>query len=418
MTSSRTSFPIGVAGVGVAALLLTGCSSDSAGSSAAAGTPSAAPSAAAVSEAAEVSAAQPRITLTYDGGLLVLDATTLDVVGDLPIEGFTRVNPAGDGRHVLVTTEEGFRVLDAGVWTDGGSSYAGGPELTEDVFPAAKAGHVVVHGDRTILFADGTGDIASFETAALLDAEGLPETRTWESEAAHHGVAIELEDGTLLTTLGTEDGRTGVRVLDPSGTETARAENCPGVHGEGTVAGEVAVFGCEDGVLVYGGEFTKLDAPDEFGRTGNVFTTETSPIALGDYRSDPDAEGSLLSAVTLIDTAADRLQVVPLPEGVQYTFRDLARGPQDDAVLLGTDGAVHVMDETTGTLLASHPVIDPWEGPAEWQDPHPAIKVHDGIAYVTEPAANAVHALDLATGEVIATGELEVTPNELAVVAG
>ncbi|MCZ2827594.1 zinc metallochaperone AztD [Modestobacter sp. VKM Ac-2986] len=416
MTSSRTSFPVGVAGVGVAALLLTGCSSDS---SAAAGTPSAAPSAAAVSEAAaEVPAAQPRLTLTYDGGLLVLDAATLEVVGDLPIEGFTRVNAAGDGRHALVTTEQGFQVLDAGVWTDGGTSYAGGPELTDDVFTAAKAGHVVVHGDRTILFADGTGDITSFETAALLDSEGLPETRSWESEAAHHGVAIELEDGTLLTTLGTEDGRTGVRVLDPAGQETARAENCPGVHGEGTVAGEVAVFGCEDGVLVYDGEFTKLDAPDEFGRTGNVFTTETSPVALGDYRSDPDAEGSLLSAVTLIDTAADRLQVVPLPEGVQYTFRDLARGPQDDAVLLGTDGAVHVMDETSGALLASHPVIDPWEGPAEWQDPHPAIKVHDGMAYVTEPAADAVHALDLATGEVVASVELDATPNELAVVAG
>jgi outer membrane protein assembly factor BamB len=420
MNSPRTALPIGVASLGVATLLLTGCSSDSAGSAgSAAGASSAAPSTAAVPEAAaEVPTAQPRVTLTYDGGLLVLDAATLEVVGDLPIDGFTRVNAAGDGRHALVTTEAGFQVLDAGVWTDGGTSYAGSPELTEDVFPAAKAGHVVVHGDRTILFADGTGDVTSFETAALLDSEGLPETRTWESEAAHHGVAIELEDGTLLTTLGTEDGRTGVRVLDPSGAETARAENCPGVHGEGTVAGEVAVFGCEDGALVYDGEFTKLDAPGEFGRTGNVFTTETSPIAFGDHRSDPDAEGSLLSAVTLIDTATKALEVVPLPEGVQYTFRDLARGPADEAVLLGTDGAVHVMDEDSGELIASHPVIDAWEGPAEWQDPHPAIKVHDGIAYVTEPAADALHALDLTTGEVIASAELDATPNEIAVVAG
>ncbi|QXG76287.1 hypothetical protein KUM42_01545 [Modestobacter sp. L9-4] len=190
------------------------------------------------------------------------------------------------------------------------------------------------------------------------------------------------------------------------------------MHGEGTVAGEVAVFGCEDGALVYDGEFTKLEAPGEFGRTGNVFTTETSRIAFGDHRSDPDAEGSLLSAVTLIDTATKTLEVVPLPEGVQYTFRDLARGPADEAVLLGTDGAVHVMDEDSGELIASHPVIDAWEGPAEWQDPHPAIKVHDGIAYVTEPAADAVHALDLTTGEVIASAELDATPNEIAVVAG
>ncbi|WP_369138134.1 zinc metallochaperone AztD [Modestobacter versicolor] len=411
MTRTRSSFPVGVVGLGVATLLVTGCSSDSS-ASADPGTDAASPS------AETVSAAQPRIAVTYDGGVLVLDADTLEVVGDLPMDGFLRVNPAGDGRHVLVTTEEGFQVLDTGVWTDGGESYAADPVLTDDVFEADTAGHVVVHGDRTVLFADGTGDITSFETAALLDADGLPETESWESEAAHHGVAIELEDGTKLSTLGDSESRSGVRVLDPSGEEVDRFEECPGVHGEGTVAGEAAVFGCEDGVLLYDGEFTKLDAPDEFGRTGNIFTTESSTVALGDYRDDPDAEGSLLSSIVLIDTAADRMQVVPLPAGVQYTFRDLARGPGDEAVILGTDGAVHVLDETTGELVASHPVIDAWEGPAEWQDPHPAIKVHDGIAYVTEPAADAVHAVDLATGEVVATGELSGTPNEMAVVTG
>ena len=371
------------------------------------------------SSAAETLAeARPRITLTYDGGLLVLDAGTLDVVGDLPIDGFTRVNAAGDGRHVLVTTDEGFQVLDTGVWTRDGSSSAADPVLTDDVFAADTAGHVVVHGDRTVLFADGTGDITSFETAALLDADGLPETESEESEAAHHGVAIEMADGTLLTTIGDSETRTGVRVLDAEGTEVDRAENCPDVHGEGTVAGEVAVFGCTDGVLVHDGAFTKLDAPDEYGRTGNVFTTESSPVAVGDYNADPDAEGYLLSQFALIDAEAKALQVVPLPAGVEYTFRDLARGPQDEAVILGTDGAVHVFDEVTGELLASHPVIDPWEGPAEWQDPHPAIKVHDGIAYVTEPAADAIHAVDLATGDVVATGELDATPNEIAVVTG
>ena len=415
MTTARLS-PLRLAALGAAGLLVAACSSDS--DSGASGSTASSADTSLASSAEEVSAPQPRLALTYDGGVLVLDATTLDVVGDHEMDGFLRVNPAGDGRHVLVTTGEGFQVLDAGVWTDGGSSYAGGSELTDDVFPAEEAGHVVVHGDRTVLFADGTGDITSFETADLLSADGLPETQEWSSETPHHGVAIELEDGTVLATLGTEDERTGVRVLDPSGEEVARSEECPGVHGEGTVAGEVAVFGCEDGVLVYDGEFTKLAAPDAYGRTGNVFPTETSPIAVGDYNDDPDAEGYLLSAITLIDTAADRLQVVPLPAGVEYTFRDLARGPQGEAVVLGADGSLHLLDESTGQLLASHPVIAPWEGPEEWQDAHPALKVHDGIAYVTEPAANAVHAVDLATGQVLATGELEVTPNEIAVVTG
>jgi hypothetical protein len=378
--------------------------------------PSADPSAR--STGIEVPVPEPRITLTYEGGVLVLDAATLEVVGDHAIDGFVRVNAAGDGRHVMVTTDAGFQVLDTGVWTAGDTSYAGESELTDDVFEAEAAGHVVVHADRTVLFADGTGDITSFATADLLDADGLPETQTWESETAHHGVAIELSDGSMLATIGDEESRRGVRVLDPSGDEIGRSEECPGVHGEGTLANEVAVFGCEDGVLLYDGEFTKLPAPDAFGRIGNIFATDSSPVALGDYNPDPDAEDYLLAAVTLIDTATDHLQVVPLPDGVEYTFRDLARGPQDEVVVLGTDGSLHLLDEETGAVLASHPVVAPWQGPAEWQDPHPALRVSGDIAYVTEPAVNAVHAVDLASGEILASGELDVTPNEIAVVTG
>ncbi|MEI4271792.1 zinc metallochaperone AztD [Klenkia sp. LSe6-5] len=414
MSTARHLSPLRLAALGTAGLLLAGCSG-SADPESASGTST---STADESSAQTVAAPQTRLALTYDGGVLVLDADTLEVVGDHERDGFLRVNPSGDGRHALVTTEEGFQVLDAGVWTADGESWAGESALTDDVFEADTAGHVVVHGDRTVLFADGTGDITSFATEDLLTSDGLPETQEWTSEAAHHGVAIELEDGTLLSTLGDEEGRTGVRVLDADGTEVARSEECPGVHGEGTVAGEVAVFGCEDGVLVYDGEFTKLSAPDAYGRTGNIFTTEDSPVAFGDYNSDPDAEGYELTAFTLTDTSTDQYQVVAMPEGVAYTFRDLARGPQDEAVILGTDGNVHLFDEGTGELLTSYPVVDAWEGPAEWQDPHPAIKVHDGIAYVTDPAADAVHALDLSTGEVLATGQLDVTPNEIAVVAG
>ena len=350
----------------------------------------------------------PQIALTYDGGLLVLDAATLDVAGDLPIEGFTRVNPSGNDRHIMVTTTEGFRVLDTGAGIDE-------PELTDLVFEASEAGHVVRHADRTVLFADGTGDITLFDTADL-NSDELPETETVESEEAHHGVAIELEDGTLLSTLGTPDSRSGARALDPSGAEVTRNEDCPAVHGEGTAADEVVVFGCENGVLVYtDGAFTKIPAPDVYGRMGNAYVTETSPIAVGDYNSDPDSEGYLLSELTLIDTVALTSTVVDLPEGVEYTWRGVGRGPQDEIVLLSADGTLNLLDETTGEITESWSVIDPWESPVEWQDAHPALTVHDGIAYVTEPAADRILAVDLSTGETLAEGELPATPNEIAI---
>jgi hypothetical protein len=358
--------------------------------------------------------AGPRVAVAYKGGVLVLDGETLDTVADFEAEEFTRLNPAGDGRHVMVTMSEGFQVLD----TAAGSSDA--PELTDLVFEADTPGHVVRHGGKTILYADGTSDTTIFDTDDLAGADALPQVETVAGVEAHHGVSVVLEDGTFLTTVGNADGRTGISVRDASGAEIATSAECPGVHGEGTAKDEAVVFGCEDGALIYAdGAITKVAAPDQpYGRMGNAYVSETSPIVVGDYKSDPDAEGYLLSAVTLIDTEAKTLEVVDLPEGVQYTFRDVVRGPDDLAYILSSDGAIHVLDPTSGQITDSYPVIDPWEGPAEWQDAHPAIVVAGDIAYVTEPAANSIHAVDLTSGEVIASAELGVTPNEIAPAVG
>ncbi len=393
MTSLRTTLAP-AALLGAAALVLTGCSTTPADAEAE-GT-----------RTAKAAAAEgDRIVLTYDGGLLTLDQD-LRVVADDAIDGFTRVNPAGDGRHVLVTVPEGFQVLDT----------AADPALTDAVFPADTGGHAVVHGDTTALFADGTGDVTVFEHDDL-DGAALPEVETTESEAAHHGVAIVLEDGTLLITIGTEESRSGVRALDEDGTELTRSEDCPSVHGEGAVKDEVAVFGCTDGALVYqDGAFTKIDAPTEYGRTGNLFTTEDSSVAVGDYNDDPDSEGYLLDQVALIDAASGEYNVADMPEGVGFTFRDIARGPADEAVVLGSDGALHTFDVETGEPIDTFDVIDGWEGPAEWQDAHPALKVSGDVAYVTDPAERKILAVDLTTGEVVASSdELPGVPNEIAV---
>lgn len=372
-----------------------------------------APAATSSSPSDDTAEAQPRVALTYDGGLYVLDGQTLAIEADLPLAGFNRLNTAGDGRHVLVTTAAGFQVLDTGAGT-------GDPVLTDLVFEAPAAGHVVRHGGKTILYADGTGDTTIFDTAALLEStDDLPATEVIPAEAAHHGVSIELDDGTLLTTVGTSEARTGIRVLNADREETASNADCPSVHGEGAAANEVAVFGCSDGVLVYDdGEITKIAAPDAYGRTGNMYVSETSTIAVADYNSDPDAEGYLLSEVALVDTEAKSSTVIDLPEGVEYTWRGVARGPDDEALILGSDGSVHVMDPETGDLGESYPVIGPWASPVEWQDAHPALTVLGGTAYVTEPATNSLHAIDLATGEVTTSVELPATPNEIAVVTG
>ncbi|GHD05598.1 zinc metallochaperone AztD [Zhihengliuella salsuginis] len=347
-----------------------------------------------------------RLAVAYEGGIAVLDPATLEVVDQFDSEEFTRLNSAGDGRNVMVTMSEGFQVLDTST-----------PELTDLVFDAVTPGHVVPHGSTTALYDDGTGDTTIYDTEALDSTSGeLPETRGVPAEAAHHGVSVQLTDGTLLTTIGDEESRSGARALDPEGEELARSEDCPSIHGEGTAADEVVVFGCEDGALLYhDGAFEKLDADEEYGRMGNAYVSATSPIVVGDYKDDPDAEGYLLDQVVLIDTAGHTYEKVELPDGIEYTYRDVIRGPGENAYILSTDGAIHVLDPDTGEITDAIDVIDPWEGPGEWQEPHPTLVGTGDTAYVTEPAKNTVHAVDLTTGEVTASVELEAAPNEIAV---
>lgn len=339
------------------------------------------------------------VVVTYDGGIYVLDGATLEVVEDLPLEGFNRLNPAGDGRHVLVSTSNGFRVLDAAA-----------AELTEDEFAAPAPGHVVSHAGVTVLFSDGAGEVTVFDPEDLGD--GLPETSTHTTEHPHHGVAVQLANGDLLVTHGDEETRTGIEVLDADGNEVARSEECPGVHGESAAANEAIVVGCEDGVLVYrDGEITKVDSPDDYGRIGNTSGHEDSPFVLGDYKVDPEAELERPERVAVIDTETAELELLDV--GTSYSFRSLARGPHGEGLLLGTDGALHVIDMEGAEVTESFPVIEAWEEPLEWQEARPSVFVRDHTAYVSDPAAAKIYAVDVESGEVTAEADLPNPANEM-----
>ncbi|WP_024804914.1 zinc metallochaperone AztD [Nocardia sp. BMG51109] len=340
------------------------------------------------------------IAVTYDGGIYLLDGKSLTTADELKLDGFNRLNPAGDDHHLMVSTKDGFRVLDAahGDWTD----------LS---FPAAKPGHVVRHAGHTVLFADGSGEITTFDPHQL--ADGAPQTDTYKTAAPHHGVAIELSNGQLVHTLGTEDKRTGIAVLDAARKEITRNEDCPGIHGEAAVQGEAVVVGCQTGALVYrDGKITKVTSPTPYGRIGNLSGSAASPIALGDYKQDEDAELERPRQISLVDTRNNTLRLLDI--GTSYTFRSLARGPQGEALVLGTDGQIHVIDPIAGTQVRTIPVTAPWEEPLQWQQPRPALFVRGADVYVSDTAAKKVHRIDLATGTVAATATLPETPNELS----
>lgn len=444
LTARRTlplNLPLALpAALAATALILTGCSDD--GDS---GNPTTAASAASAGasgddadhaghaghdhgneDATAVDAAAPRLVTTYDGGILTLDANTLDVISDEKIEGFNRLNPVGDGRHALVSTADGFQLFDAGVWTedhgDHTHSYATDPALTDIVYRADKPGHVVRHDGKAVLFSDGDGKIQVFDAASFLDVPATagqgdaPEPTVTEVEP-HHGVAIELADGTLVHTEGTEDHRDTVVAVDDTGTEIAKSSQCPGVHGEAAAEGEAAAFGCEDGLLVFkNGEFTKIQAAEKYARTGNQAGSDASTVVLGDYKTDEDAELERPTRITLTDTVANTTKVVDL--GTSYSFRSLGRGPAGEALVLGTDGKLHVLDPASGEETAAWDVVDEWEEPVEWQDARPTLFVQGDRAYVSEPSTKELHVVDLSTGKILTSAELPEAPNELTGVTG
>lgn len=409
-TRSRAAIPFAV-GSSALALLLASCASSQDQEDA---SPSASETTS--SAAVEEAAATPRLALTYDGGIQILDATTLEAVADLPLQGFNRLNPAGDERHAFVSVSGGFQVLDLGTWAephgDHSHYYTSEPTLTQVGFPAEVPGHVVVHGGRTVLFDDGTGTVTVLDTASVTEAEPLA---TYTTPTPHHGVAVQLSDDSLVVTEGTEDARTGIRLLDADLEEVAASDDCPGVHGETVAAHESVVVGCEDGALVlHDGEIVKVDSPDEYGRIGNLRGTEDSDIVLGDYGTDP--EGGGLTQIALIDIHDGSMQLVDL--GTEYTFRSLARDDDGHALVLGADGAIHVIDPETAEIERTIPVIDAWEVPEDWQQPRPTLLMLDGSAYVTDPANERIVAVDIETGEIWNEATLEVAPNELVGVSG
>ncbi|MBG0851355.1 hypothetical protein I2W78_05680 [Streptomyces spinoverrucosus] len=354
----------------------------------------------------QAAAVKNPLVASYDGGLYVLDGETLKLAKTVELPGFNRVNPAGDKDHVVISTDTGFRVFDAVRQT-----------FTDAEFKGAKPGHVVQHAGKTVLFTDGTGEVNVFDPAGLADGK-KPQSRSYTSAEPHHGVAIELTNGELLSTLGTEEKRTGALVLDKNNKEIKRAENCPGVHGEAAAKGEAVAVGCEDGVLIYkDGKFTKVDAPDDYGRIGNQRGSDLSPVLLGDYKTDAEAELERPTRISLIDTRTAKIRLVDL--GTSYSFRSLARGPQGEALVLGTNGTLHVIDPETGKVEKKIDAVDDWTEPLDWQQARPTLFVRDDTAYVSEPGKRQLHSFDLESGTKLNSVTLPKSTNELSgVVAG
>lgn len=378
------------------------------------------------SDRTEVGALTPRIVLAHDGGVTTIDSSDGSTLGTAELEGYVRLNPAGDGRHVAVSASDAITMYDTGLLAQGHGDhfhyYVQEPALTDLSVGAPHPGHVVPHGDRTALFADGTGAITLIDPTKLADGDlgVLEQTAT---EDPHHGVAVPLADGGLLTTQGTEEARSTVQVLDADGQVTAQTTDCPGVHGEAsaqpTESGDVISLGCENGSVIYrDGELHKVEIEGDYQRSGNQKGHEDSPIVLADLKVEAEPAGGIErpTEIALIDTRDATQQVVDL--GSPYWFRSLDRGPDGEALVLTTDGELNILDPETGKMLHEVPVTGEWTEPDQWQQAAPMMAVADGTAFVVDPQAKKLTMVDVASGEIYRELDLPVVPHEIQVATG
>lgn len=358
---------------------------------------------------------------------MILDGKTFELISTIEKEGFLRLNPAGDNRHLVVADGSSYTMLDMGAWAhkhgDHDHYYTTTPSLTSLTFKAGGTGHVIVDHGKSAMFADETGTFEVYSPAELTGEDKYTasslETFTVTLPDAHHGLAIPLDNDQYLVSVGNSEGRTGAAVIDEKGTVLVESKDCPGIHGEASAADHTYTVGCQDGSLIYkDGAFTKItNAEDPYSRSGNQAGDPDSYMVLADYKVDKEAELERPEQFALINTRTMERTKVALPEGVSYTFRSLARGPENSHLLLTTDGKLRFWAED-GTELGSVDIMDSWTESTVWQDPRPAIWVDGETAYVTDPAAKKLHVVSLANiadgkAEVFQSVDLPEVPNEI-----
>ncbi|GAA1740313.1 hypothetical protein [Aeromicrobium alkaliterrae] len=365
----------------------------------------------AAAEPVEVDHAEPRLVVAYEDHVEVFDATTIESKGSIETTSAPYVQTAADGRHVftLAHNDETIGLIDSGTWTeahgDHGHSFTLDPSET-----ALELDHLSYHAvsddERSVIWYDDLGAFGVLDHDEL--EGGKVEPQLFEIGEPHHGVAVPTADGGFLATVSADGEATGVAVLDATGAEINRFETCPGLHGESHVGETGYAFGCGTGILVVdGGQARSIPSPVEGAGTGTLASDHESTVVAGALSAEDQPE--LASQLALYDTAAGTSRAVEL--GAPFSNLVVSEGR---AIVIGTDGALRVVDLTTGEVTTV-PAIAEWEKTDDWQEPRPYLAVAGDTVWITDPQAGAIHTLDLATSA-LETVEVDGEPGRLVVV--
>ena len=315
----------------------------------------------------------------------------------------TAVHSSPEHRYAVIVQRDNDQVefLDGGVYRHDDHVDEGDPAMLPFTLSGVRPTHYRHHGEQAALFFDGDSASAALSQFHLFSDESLESGGTLAHhtlDTAHHGIAEPL-DGVVLAShaAASGDAPDGISVFELHGdhfhNEGELATACPGLHG-GASSGTFSVFGCDDGALVaelHGDHFddAKIAVAERLATVlGHADVARFAAFSYPGgnlYALDPEA--GTATQVDWRDGAVDGAgdPVSPLAQGFD------AHG--EHLLILDSNGALHVLESSDWSHRGSIAVLDsvPASGPA----PALAVSAAGDQAFVSDPAAPAIHIIDL-----------------------
>ena len=345
---------------------------------------------------------------------------------------FTLANPvsalyASPGlRYVLAfqRTHDRVSFVDGGLYQEDHGDhlhdYAVTPSVLSYSLNGVRPTHFESHDGLAALFFDGLADPYATASVALLSDASIAANRREASldlPRNMHGTAEPRGDYLLATYRAAEATDTTlpsqVELYQRNGDSYSFIERfdepCARLHGSYS-SHDFSLFGCSDGVLVVeqdGDSFvaSKILNPENL----------TAPARIGTLIGDSEQDrfvGIAGDRLFAIDPAAATISEINWRDGAEVTLTAHGYSPHGEhLLLLDSSGQLHLLDAAGDySLLATLELaISPVTGNA----PQIVFNQHAELAYISDPAAQQIHVIDLEAATVSAI-ELDFTPSKLA----
>lgn len=374
----------------------------------------------------ESSTPEPRLAIAYGDRVSVWNAASLTKVADVATNGAPVLWGSADDRHIYVNDRgsKKLRVLDAGSWREqtaapdghGATKYfTAEPKFLGAEVEGLAPGHVDHYRGDTVAMYEAEAKVRRISQANL--GNGSLSSLTIDYTDTQHGAAVPLKNHTV-TTLADKARPgllgNGIAIYNAKGEFVKSAENCPRVHGQG-IAADVALFTCVDGIVGTDGDsIFDMKYPNAGNRAGTLVSPkgETTVISGDYYNADTRAS---TGSVLLMDVKSKTSRAVAV--GASYeAYGGMVRNDADDVIVVTDDGKLHVIDDETGAKLLESQVSDSvLDANGALTGTRHKLEVIGETAFVANPNTQKLVTVDLKTGNVMKTADVEASLSGLSV---